>query len=154
MSEAIPDERGCKACHRTWPQVTFREMARAISTGGDIKDVVCDSCLATDSREGQIAEKVDEAQAVAREVPLIRQVVVTGIKSGTNVIGFRYPTHVKLDALTITDLLVTFKNGQDYLYKSVPVAVAEGWMGAPSLGKYFIEQIKNSYDHEQIEKHP
>lgn len=136
---------GCAKCHRTWPQTIFREMARAIANGGEVAEVICDPCIvASNSREGQVAEKIDEAQSGGGAV-LVRQVMVTGIKSGTKVTGFRYPTHVRRDALIVTDLVVTFENGSEYLYENVPVVVCEAWMGASSFGTYFIQQIKHSY---------
>ena len=140
----------CRICSRVWPQVTFKKFAGLIAE--DYVHAVaplCDSCWDKPVIESQVAEKIDEAQA-GRVPAVVRQVVVTGIKSGTQVAGYRYPTHVNRNALAITDLVVTFENGAEYLYENVPTIACEAWMEASSFGTYFIQQIKNSYPWKKI----
>lgn len=157
MSQILDDARlgmppgGCAKCSRAWPAVTFREVARQLAAN-ESPDIICDQCRAMirgESRGNQVAAKIDEAQA-GRAPVVVRQVVVTGIKSGTNVTGYRYPTHVGREPLIVTDLVVTFENGTEYLYDSVPVIVCEAWMGDTSFGTYFIQQIKTSYDFKKV----
>lgn len=141
IATAGVDSGVCVNCKRGWPQATFKNYDESDET----LPLKCDQCVAG----AEIAAKIDEAQSIEGAV-LIRQVVVTGIKSGTRVTGFRYPTHVKRDALAITDLVVTFEGGAEYLYENVPTVVAETWMEASSFGTHFIQQIKNSYDCHRI----
>jgi|SoiMethySBSTD1v2_1073268.scaffolds.fasta_scaffold355713_2 hypothetical protein len=138
------DDGKCVTCKRGWPQTTFKNYDESDAT----LPMECDQCIAAKSRVDQIAEKIDEARNGGAAV-VVRQVVVTGIKSGTKVTGFRYPTHANAE-LAITDLLVTFENGSEYLYENVPVVVCEAWMGDTSFGTYFIQQIKNSYDFKKV----
>lgn len=150
---------GCSLCGREWPVVTFRETARAIASGhAPGGNVICDQCKSSVehhnrfSREGQIAEKVDEAQGV-RPAALSRRVIVSGIKSGTNVSSFEYATHYGSTPRILTDLCVVFSVGDNetrYIYHDVPVAVCEAWYAAPSKGGFFIQFIKTSYDSEKV----
>lgn len=145
---------GCSQCARRWPETTFRETARAIANGASPeRPVVCDKCIAiTSVREGQIAEKIDEVQG-AQNPRINRCVIVSGIKSGTNVSSFEYVTHYESAPLTITELCVVFAgdgNETRYVYHNVPVAVCEAWYDAPSKGGYFIQFIKSSYEFEKV----
>ena len=44
-----------------------------------------------------------------------------------------------------TELYVKFKRGSWYKYKTVPEEVYEGFLVAPSAGKYLAESIKGKY---------
>lgn len=48
------------------------------------------------------------------------------------------------------ELVVNFKSGSSYSYRSVPQSVWMGLQNASSLGEYFARQIKNRYIAEQI----
>jgi len=139
------DDGKCVTCKRGWPQTTFKNYDESDAT----LPMECDQCIdAKSPRVTEIHQKIAEAQNGSPAV-VVRQVVVTGIKSGTKVTGFRYPTHANAE-LAITDLLVTFENGSEYLYENVPVVVCEAWMGASSFGTYFIQQVKNSYSFRKV----
>ena len=121
----------CVKCGRGWPSTTFRGMYYK----GDIllrapNDLTCDACL------NQKTEPDTK--------DYLRTIIIAGIKSETNVMGFSYQTHDR-GALTTTTLRVHFTGGETYEYSQVPLVVCEAWLAAPSKGSYFIEQIKNSY---------
>ena len=61
--------------------------------------------------------------------------------SSSNLSGYDY-NHAA-QALTIT-----FHSGRMYTYKGVPQDVVDGLASASSAGKYFNENIKNTYDWE------
>ena len=42
-------------------------------------------------------------------------------------------------------LEVEFSNGRTYTYEGVPQSTFDGMMGAQSVGKFFISNIKNVY---------
>lgn len=41
------------------------------------------------------------------------------------------------------ELLVTFTRGGPYVYTGVPQSVVEGWLAAPSAGRYYHQFIKS-----------
>lgn len=43
-------------------------------------------------------------------------------------------------------LYITFKNGQTYTYAGVPAEEAESLVHASSPGRYFLENIKGTYE--------
>lgn len=45
-----------------------------------------------------------------------------------------------------SDLFITFKNGSTYMYKDVPKYMFDNLKGAKSVGEYFSNFIKNSYE--------
>lgn len=149
---------GCARCHREWPAVTFKKVAGAAFLNDPTlpmpkEGMLCDRCF---DRNPEIDKAIEEA--TTGTVPgLIRSVEVTGIESKTNVASFKYATHLGGVALIVTDVLVTFagkdpaKKPSRYLYMRVPILICEAWMGSPSMGRYFIEQIKSSYDFKRIE---
>lgn len=47
------------------------------------------------------------------------------------------------------ELTITFKDGTEYLYRSVPNEVYLGLQHARSAGQYFDRQIKNVYAYEE-----
>ena len=47
-------------------------------------------------------------------------------------------------------LLVNYKNGSRYLYKSVPFAVFMELFTAESLGKAMNEKVKNNYEYTKL----
>lgn len=160
---------GCARCGLGWPQVLFTKAEGAVFVGEQkyidhvrpIKDnprgLLCDSCLAVDEQSAQITQAMTEA--LDPSIPgLERRVVVTGIKSGTNITQFEYVTHRGMGALVVSDVIVHFcKNPEvleslrsTYVFKAVPVPVLEAWFVAPSKGGFFIQFIKNSYPSEKI----
>jgi hypothetical protein len=73
--------------------------------------------------------------------------------------AFQYVTHCGGRELAITDLEVEFYNpaipkSSSYVYRNVPVAVCEAWYAAPSqglsLGEYFIQFVKTSYECQKV----
>jgi hypothetical protein len=46
-------------------------------------------------------------------------------------------------------LEIEFRNGRVYRYTGVPRAEYEELMRAPSLGRYFLANIRDSYDYER-----
>ncbi len=138
----------CAQCYKGWPQVTFKNYHESDET----LPLRCDSCLVSESRVSQIAEKIDEAQA--GDKPTVARVVhVSGIESKTNLRGFMFATHQGAQPLILTTLTVFFAKddeGTCYQYHNVPVAVCEAWYVAESLGSYFVQFIKHSYDYEKI----
>lgn len=157
----------CIKCGRGWPSVRFTKTTAAsprtepMVITVDPTQIICDNCWPSELSK-EVAQEVDEATGVQPAAPvLVRSVMVTGIESRTNVIGFQFPTHVRGEELTLTDIQVTFKGKQSaeiapcpvYVYKDVPLIIAQVWCEAPShgesFGRYFIEQIKNSYAFER-----
>ena len=57
---------------------------------------------------------------------------------------------VKYDKTSMS-LCVQFKNGSVYCYNNVPLSVANGLETAPSVGTFFAEKVKNSYDYEKLD---
>ena len=47
-------------------------------------------------------------------------------------------------------LYVTFNSGRTYWYSDVPYGVWEGFLSAPSMGKYFHQNIRNVYAYGQM----
>lgn len=45
-----------------------------------------------------------------------------------------------------TDLYIKFKNGTVYKYANVPKDLFDNLKNSKSVGKYFTDHIKNSYD--------
>lgn len=58
-------------------------------------------------------------------------------------------SHVGYDDTTST-LKVRFKTGGEYHYKNVPKKEHDALLSAESVGKYFIKNIKNSYNFNKI----
>lgn len=156
---------GCERCHRTWPTVTFRKSTEALrdwqasSVGGSHRvapQMICDRC-APGTTEADIAEKIDEA--TTGTIPaLMRYVHVEGVESKTNMIAFRFATHVGQKALVVTDLHVWFKGksgspeikpNTGWVYRNVAVVECEAMYVAPSIGSFFASRIKSSYDSER-----
>lgn len=48
------------------------------------------------------------------------------------------------------DMNITFSDGSEYRYMSVPVGVFQGIQNAPSAGSYFHRVIKDRYGYEQL----
>jgi hypothetical protein len=48
------------------------------------------------------------------------------------------------------DLNITFADGSEYRYISVPVTVFQGMQNASSAGQYFHRQIKDRYGYEAL----
>ena len=48
------------------------------------------------------------------------------------------------------DLYVTFKSGGTYRYDSVPRSIFEGFITAPSAGRYFHMNVKGRYPYRKI----
>ncbi len=48
------------------------------------------------------------------------------------------------------DMFITFADGSEYRYLSVPVTVFQGIQNAPSAGQYFHRQIKDRYGFEAM----
>ena len=44
------------------------------------------------------------------------------------------------------DLFIKFKTGREYIYHEVPRDEFEALISADSVGKYFLEEIKDEYD--------
>ena len=44
------------------------------------------------------------------------------------------------------DLFIEFKTGREYIYHEVPRDEFEALISADSVGKYFLEEIKDDYD--------
>lgn len=49
-----------------------------------------------------------------------------------------------------SELIVTFKSGDEYRYTGVPVEVYNGLKKARSAGEYFARQIKGLYPYEEV----
>jgi hypothetical protein len=47
-------------------------------------------------------------------------------------------------------LTITFNNDKKYEYKDVPKDIFDGLISAESAGKYFIANIKNSFDYRPL----
>ena len=146
---------GCVKCHRQWPEVTFKKVAEALAAGEKDVAPVCDRCWDADP---DLEKAIEEATGVQTVPSLIRFVEVTGIESKTNVVSFKYATHIGGKELVTTLLNVAFKGKTPgefvwYVYRNVPVAVCEAWFVAPmngqSHGSFFAEQIRKSYDSER-----
>lgn len=168
--EAGKEEKveGCATCGRTWPAVRFSKAVAEDPTGESGKPIVCDSCQDKEAT-AELAAKIDEAQGIATALGPTRYVEVEGIESKSNVIKFKYATHLGGEELKMTTLTVWFKGnnkrtpveGQGdfiqaepcYRYFEVPTAVCEGWFAAPahgqSYGSFFAEQIRKSYQSER-----
>ncbi len=150
----IQVEGGCVRCKRTWPSTTFKQIAGAILLG-EHPEVICDRC--NPGSDPELDKAI--AEATTGTIPaLIRSVEVTGIESKTNVVSFRYATHLGDKELVTTLLNVAFKTKVPgefvwYVFRNVPVVTCEAWFAAPlhgqSFGSYFATQIKNSYDVEK-----
>ena len=51
-------------------------------------------------------------------------------------------------------LIVRFRRGTVYRYFTVPRAILEGFLAAPSKGAYFTRRIRNTFPHTQIVEPP
>lgn len=148
---------GCATCHRSWPSVRFSKAVAADQLGESGNPIICDSCQDKEAT-AELAAKIDEAQGIAIALGPTRYVEVEGIESKSNVIKFRYATHLGGEELKMTTLTIWFKGKQSaeptanpcYRYFQVPVPILEAWFAAPSFGSYFAEQIKNSYPTEKV----
>ena len=49
------------------------------------------------------------------------------------------------------NLLVDFKNGRRYVYHGVSLALFNGLVHAPSVGKFFDQSIKNRYPCDRLD---
>jgi len=47
-------------------------------------------------------------------------------------------------------LTVRFRRGTVYRYFTVPRAIVEGFLAAPSKGAYFTRRIRNAFPHTQV----
>lgn len=47
-------------------------------------------------------------------------------------------------------LRITFKEGNEYEYSSVPQSVWDGLKNAPSAGQYFYRQIRDRFSYTQV----
>jgi hypothetical protein len=138
---------GCIKCRRSWPTASFNSFNDAVARG-EAPEYTCDLCL--EFAPDETSEAIDEAQGAApTERPLIREVIVSGVVSRKNIIGWRFVTH-RNGPLAFTDLEVDFKGPKVYRYSGVPTAVCEALFGAPSVGSFFAEQIERSYRCEKI----
>ena len=45
------------------------------------------------------------------------------------------------------DLFIKFKTGREYIYHEVPRDEFEALINAESVGKYFLEEVKDDYDY-------
>jgi hypothetical protein len=50
---------------------------------------------------------------------------------------------------TQSELIVQFKNGSIYAYKSVPKTIYDAMLEAPSPGKYLNSEVKGRYTYEK-----
>jgi len=56
------------------------------------------------------------------------------------------------DSSSTGSLNITFRsNGAKYIYKKVPLKILIGLLSADSIGKYFIKNIKTTYEFKQID---
>ena len=51
-------------------------------------------------------------------------------------------------------LVVRFRNGTVYRYFTVPRAILEGFLTAPSKGAYFTHRIRNAFPYTQVVEAP
>ena len=51
-------------------------------------------------------------------------------------------------------LVVRFRNGTVYRYFTVPRAILEGFLAAPSKGAYFTHHIRNAFPYTQVIEAP
>ena len=51
-------------------------------------------------------------------------------------------------------LTVRLRTGTVYRYFTVPRAIVEGFLAAPSKGAYFTTRIRNAFPHTQVEASP
>lgn len=51
-------------------------------------------------------------------------------------------------------LIVRFRRGTVYRYFTVPRAILEGFLMAPSKGAYFTHRIRNAFPHAQVVELP
>jgi ATP-dependent DNA helicase RecG len=51
-------------------------------------------------------------------------------------------------------LIVRFRRGSVYRYFTVPRAILEGFLTAPSKGAYFTHRIRNAFPHTQLVEPP
>jgi len=58
-------------------------------------------------------------------------------------------TYIEYDEEEFT-LFVEFKNGDEYQYSVVPKETYYNLVGSSSIGRYFIENIKNEYEFEKL----
>jgi hypothetical protein len=77
--------------------------------------------------------------------------IVTLLDNGTIGLGLHdsFIAHMTYHA-DYSDLWVTFTNGSQYEYKSVPVAVFHGLMVADSIGSFYNKNIRNAYECEKL----
>lgn len=64
-------------------------------------------------------------------------------------------TSSNIDALGFSPhigLVVRFKGGGLYHYPEVPLAVYEQALEAPSVGRWFSNEIRGKYKHSQVDK--
>ena len=51
-------------------------------------------------------------------------------------------------------LVVRFRNGTVYRYFTVPRAILDGFLAAPSKGAYFTHRIRNAFPYTQVVEEP
>jgi len=51
---------------------------------------------------------------------------------------------------TLQTLVVTFNNGQDYVYHGVTEETFSEWQSADSKGKFFLQNIKGTYEFDKL----
>lgn len=138
---------GCVKCHRHWPTASFNHFNEAVGRGVT-PPYVCDLCL--EFPVDDVSRAIDEAQEINPEAQqVIREVVVTGIQSRKNIVGWRYVTF-RGAPLTFTDLDVEFKGAKFYRCFKVPVPVIEAMLFAESIGSFFAEHIEHSYQCQKL----
>lgn len=65
------------------------------------------------------------------------------IKQSTNILSVQYDD-------TDQSLLVQFQRGAIYRFEQVPGSVVNGFLSAPSVGKYFRGNVLNLYPFQQV----
>jgi hypothetical protein len=98
----------------------------------DYKISNCSGCESCD---------IDESESDEIEVDTDWQLVILGPSS--MVAKAEYNKHAKL-------LDVMFKNGSMYRFKNVPGYIIDTWEESDSVGKFFNERIRSTYDMEHI----
>lgn len=93
---------------------------------------------------------VNEKMILTDKVNPIRDLVVDVESSTMSKVGFRvYPDEV--DTVDeFGDLDITFKNGDVYRYSKVPKSVFNQIRSAPSVGRYYNQNIKGLYPIKRI----
>lgn len=101
-------------------------------------------------RLNKLIDSITEKMPLASNVSPIKDLVVDVESSTMTRVGFRvYPDEV--DTLEeLGDLDVTFKNGDIYRYSKIPKSVFNQLRSAPSVGRYYIQNIKGQYPVKRI----